>query len=180
MSPARLHIAICLVAALAPAVASANGVNPPQLKTTVAIVAVCHEKSGDRQHKIYRARIEAPAAASDTLKFRHGAIREDIPLRALQAVELTGAAPDGEGFVAATLLRRGSAQKDVAALRVREGGAALRLSGYGESGDRLAIDLAACARVQIQEPQRAPDQLTESELSKMKKSKVKDAVRYKQ
>ena len=180
MSPARLRIPICLFAALAPAVAFANGVNPPQLKTAVAVTAVCHEKSDDRRHTIYRATIEAPAAASNALKFRNGAVREDIPLRALQSVELTGAAPDGEGFVAATLLRRGSAQKDVAALRVRESGAALRLSGYGEGSARLAIDLAACARIEILEPQRAPNQLTESELRTLPKSKVTDVMRQRQ
>jgi hypothetical protein len=144
----RWHVpmAVASLVAITAAGASANGINPPRLRDGVPLKASCQERASDRQHELFRARLAAAGAATSVLRVRVGGATEEIGLDTIESVALAPDAADPDGFVPATLIRRGETKQEAVAVQVRVEGAAVRLVGFSAAGSRVDIDLVRLAR----------------------------------
>lgn len=128
---------------------SANGINPPRLRETSPTTASCHERSGTRQHEIFRARITTASESTALLTIRLGDASEQLAIADIESLALTETSADRNGFVKATLTRRGDSRRESTAVQVRSKDSAVWLSGFNGSGSRINIELAKCRRIEF-------------------------------
>ncbi len=126
----------------------ANGINPPRPSGSTVVTAICKDRN-DHERKIFRARIKYGKQAADKMKLRIENTVEKVPLSDIAAVTLEATSADSDGYAKASLVRRGDTEKTKVMLQVKQGGKAVRLTGFTEDGAVMSIDLIKCGTMEF-------------------------------
>jgi len=136
------------LAALSGGVAFANGINPPAIRETAAVTAICTERSSGNRIELFRVTI-AGDNSPDTINVRAADIRERLRITQIAKITLTSTNVDGDGFTKAALIRRNSTNTESVSVGIRTGGMDLRLRGWTMTGSRLDITLSMCGTIEF-------------------------------
>ena len=130
-------------------IAYTNGINPPRPSSANIVSAVVYDKSGGKQHKIYRARIIYNGKSIESLKFRIDGATEQIAITDIRAITFTKSKLSPDGFVNAMLVRSEGTEEIPVMVKVKANNKVITLAGFEESGTRVNINLTKCKRVEF-------------------------------
>ena len=130
-------------------IAYTNGINPPRPSSANIVSAVVYDKTGEKQHKIFRARIINNGKSIESLKFRIDGATEQIAITDIRAISFTKSKLSPDGFVNAMLVRSEGTEEIPVMVKVKANNKVITLAGFEENGTRLSIDLTKCKRVEF-------------------------------